>query len=86
MASHSKSDLTLSNNATNILLNPSRNEDSHLTHSLSMPPPTHLHLPVHIRLRLPIQRLRVAPGFKRVLRCLVRNVHFRQPIGGGGLC
>ena len=47
-----------------------------------MPPPAHLRLPVHIRLRLPVQRLGITRGLECVLRRLLGHIHFRQPIRG----
>jgi hypothetical protein len=50
-----------------------------------MPAPTHLRLPVHIRLRLPVQRLRITAGLKRIPRRLIRYIHLRQAIRGSRL-
>jgi hypothetical protein len=51
-----------------------------------MPPTTHLRLPVHIRLRLPVQRLGITRGLKRILGRFLRNVHLRQTVRGRRFC
>ena len=57
----------------------------HPSKSLRVASTTHLSLPIHIRLCLPVKGFRIARGIKRKLGGFFRHIHLRQAIGSGRL-
>ena len=57
----------------------------HPSRSLCVTSTTHLSLPIHIRLCLPVKCFRIARRIKRKLGGFFRHIYLRQAIGSGRL-